>query len=114
MSELETQKEETKKELTFEEICPTWSRRIANYDELSEAEKIEIIQQLSYPDKCFMGEARGFEYGFSKCLDCCDFGLYYSDKSLVSEFSLSKKLNWNKFNLKKEAFVKHWNEKHNG
>jgi hypothetical protein len=109
MSELQQEK----KTLSFEEICPQWSRRIANYDELTNEEKTKIRNDLALPERCFLGEANGFNIDcfWWHCEDCSEFGDFIGHNALCGEFGM-RPVNWNSFNSKKEAFVKHWNEVH--
>lgn len=107
-------KQETKG-LTFEEICPQWSRRIAGYDGTNDEQTNEITRDLMHQNSCFVGEANGFKKGWFDCPDCREFGGYLGPNALCAEFtkaSIYKIFNWNDFNRKKEAFVKHWNKEH--
>jgi hypothetical protein len=106
-----------KKMLSFEEICPQWSRRIANYENLTTKEKQEIQNDLRNPSKCFVGEAHEFRgMNYYKCRECnCDFSGYATPNGLCHNFNSHKfglKFDWAEFNRRKEAFVKHFNEVH--
>lgn len=112
MSELETQKEDTKKELTFEEICPEWSRRIANFENLPMEKKQQIMDELRNPRICFVGEAwKGRNYD---CPDCDSHMGFIQGLCgpFLNHVDLGYKFSWNEFNQRKDIFVKHWNEKH--
>ena len=109
MSELETQK----KQLTFEEICPTWSLRISHWEEQN-LEQVE--KDLSSSADCVVGEAWGNTRGYfnngatikpNMCNECTKFALY--DGGLCGPIETG---DWKKFEIRKEAFVKHFNEAH--
>ena len=117
--------ENKKKELSFEEICPTHSSILAKWDTLTDREKMEEIGVLKCcADSCFIGEAHGGNLiSMSTCSACCRFAS--SNIGLPMPFDYAVELDqysrpvkcdirvdWKIFESMKADFVKHWNKVH--
>ena len=110
MSELKQEK----KQLTFEEICPKWSRMIANFENLSDELKQKIMRDLKRSSTCFLAEA--WKFGIKECDECRESYMGFIGNGLCGPFMdhvvFHHPFNWQDFNDRKEVFVKHWNEVH--
>lgn len=105
--------EQVKKQVSFEELCPKWSRAIQ-----SGILANGLDGGFSH---CIVGEANGF-IGPYNCSECnvhatglvnwdggsgaISIGVGYNDAWKIT------KINHEQFEQRKEAFMKHWNDKH--
>ena len=102
---------QSKKELTFEEICPYHSSILGQWDKLSiEDKQLEIFKIRHDPSKCFVGEAHGGDSSWDGCRVCSDYGFAMTG-GLPIHFDLFG-IDWEGFEKNKQGFVKHWNECH--
>lgn len=105
-----------KETVTFEELCPKWSRSIQS-GILSEGLNAQFRC-------CVVGEAYGFKapYNCSEC-NVHATGLVNFEENSVAAINVGwrgindgkfvfTKLNDELFEQRKEAFMKHWNDKH--
>ena len=97
---------------TFEEIAPLWAAKLKD-DFKNIKEKCRRGDQeldMTVYECCIVGEAHGFNedytstFSFHRCRMCKDFAKRFDDISDI--------LNEEQYEIAKEQFVKHWNEKH--
>ncbi|MFB5599670.1 MAG: hypothetical protein ACE5SW_05515 [Nitrososphaeraceae archaeon] len=100
------------KELTFEEICPIWSKKIRKG--LDRKDKEVLATDSKY---CVVGEAWGYSgkqagYYFAPlipfigCWSCIKFGRKFA------VFAKKDSISSPKFNILISEFLQHWNKKH--
>jgi len=116
------------KEKTFEDICPTYSKILANWDNLTIDQKIGVITDIRRSTaKCILGEAykgfSGYPYVCEECrkygscedgLPCAFFGTLPND-IYRPDYLVNVKMagvNWREFEEIKSEFVEHWNKSH--
>jgi hypothetical protein len=111
---LSQQLEQVKKQITFEELCPKWSEAIRN-------RRIAVGAGISTGYKCcIVGEAHGFDYGYSQlqggqvrgCDTCQILAVRLVPGSIIHFRDGSLHIDNKNFERHKEEFMKHWNEKH--
>jgi hypothetical protein len=100
------------KKITFEDIAPSWSKRLAILTVVKGSfyEKESIFSDIIDYKTCIVGEAYGFTpsyalYGtVNHCMNCT---------ALSSEFAYVAKLSdLNKLTDAKQQLTEHWNEAH--
>ena len=100
------------KKITFEDIAPSWSKRLAILTVVKGSfyEKESIFSDIIDYKTCIVGEAYGFSpsyalYGtVNHCMNCT---------ALSSEFAYVAKLSdLNKLTDAKQQLTEHWNEAH--
>ncbi len=109
-------KKQEQKQLTFEDICPTWARRINAWRGLPpDARKKFRVELSSDCRKCFLGEAWGWSEEWGKdslCAKCTYFGGCGTTTSLV-DYVEQEKI-YSEFYKNRDLFVAHWNACHRG
>lgn len=112
-----------KKQLTFEEICPSWTRILASYGGWEKTPKSEYFggtfnsRSLSNTKCCIVGEAHGDndEYWFrpgrgqreNPCEICTIFSVNFCGTDVYQQIH-----NEQEFEKAKSEFVAHFNEAH--
>jgi hypothetical protein len=100
------------KKITFEDIAPSWSKRLAILTVVKGSfyEKESIFSDIIDYKTCIVGEAYGFSpsyalYGtVNHCMNCT---------ALSSEFAYVAKLSdLNKLTDARQQLTEHWNEAH--
>jgi len=112
---LEVQEKEIKKQeqkqLTFEDICPIWARRINAWLGLPPNARGKFLNTLNSDcQNCFLGEAWGWESLWGDCPECQEFGGCGAHYSLVDNVTQNRI--YPNFYKNRDLFVAHWNECH--
>jgi hypothetical protein len=106
---MSTIQEQKKKQLTFEEICPLWSKKIKYKTSLAN------ILDISNYKYCIVGEAHGFTMNYSDQTDpnMCTECFQFSNGLCTGCFQFSNGLcGMNDLETKIANFTQHWNEVH--
>jgi len=93
--------------LTLDSISPTWAKRLEESKllPLLSLERFQLYLELRDTSKCVVGEAYGFSSSYvSSCKRCSTIGWKFMFYFMIHSYS--------KLEETKNAFVKHWGEKH--
>ena len=95
--------------ITLREIAPKWAERFEQRNDLPFPLSLTWLKwyfELDHPAKCVVGEAHGNRTSYQKeCIECDRLGWEFGGSFLLhSKTALQRNIN---------AFLKHWNEKHN-
>ena len=107
----QTQSESLEPDLSFEEICPIWSKKLRNG--IDELDRKILVKDSKY---CAVGEAWGFtgkQTGYYVaplipiigCWECIKYGQKFSKTA-------KEKTSYNDFISLISDFVSHWNQRH--
>lgn len=88
----------------FNELCPTWSRRLEEAEPYDINKHREYLKEMDKFDRCIVGEAYKFKNDYYQtCIKCLKY---------AQEFAIRFSTYRNGMNSLVEEFVEHFNENH--